>query len=87
MNGLALTVGITQPWNTTEPFSCFSNSSGGTDMYAFEAQVSYSWTGDFAGKVWVGAFGQEVQGLKALILLAQQTKMQVLLKWCFNIYL
>jgi len=63
MNGLALTVGITQPWNTTNLSTASATSSGGSDMYAFEAQGSYSWTGDFAGKVWVGAFGQEVQNL------------------------
>jgi len=65
MNGLALTVGITQPWNTTNLAgdTVSANASGGSDMYAVEAQASYSWTGDFAGKVWVGAFGQEVQNL------------------------
>jgi len=63
MNGLALTVGITQPWNTTNLSTASATSSGGSDMYAFEAQGSYSWTGDFAGKIWVGAFGQEVQNL------------------------
>jgi predicted porin len=63
MNGLALTVGITQPWNTTNLSTASATSSGGSDMYAIEAQGSYSWTGDFAGKVWVGVFGQEVQGL------------------------
>ena len=70
MNGLALTVGITQPWNTTNlanptaVSSTSATSSGGSDMYAFEAQASYSWTGDFAGKVWAGAFAQEVQNLQ-----------------------
>jgi len=74
MNGLALTVGITQPWNTTnlanpsvagvEIGSTSAIASGGSDMYAFEAQASYSWTGDFAGKVWAGAFAQEVQNLQ-----------------------
>jgi len=64
MNGLALTVGVTQPWNTTNLSANSATASGGSDMYALEAQASYSWTGDFAGKVWVGAFGQEVQGLE-----------------------
>jgi len=63
MNGLALTVGVTQPWNTTNLSTNSATASGGSDMYALEAQASYSWTGDFAGKVWVGAFGQEVQNL------------------------
>jgi len=64
MNGLQLTAGITQPWNTTNLSDQSATSSGGTDMFAFEAQASYSWTGDFAGKVWVGAFGQDVTGLE-----------------------
>jgi len=63
MNGFALTAGITQPWNTTNLSTASATSSGGSDMYAVEAQASYSWTGDFAGKLWVGAFGQEVQNL------------------------
>ena len=65
MNGLQLTAGITQPWNTTNLSDQSATSSGGTDMFAFEAQASYSWTGDFAGKVWVGAYSQEVQGMSA----------------------
>ena len=63
MNGFALTAGITQPWNTTNLSTSSATASGGNDMFAFEAQASYSWTGDFAGKVWAGAFAQEVQGL------------------------
>ena len=63
MNGLSATLGITQPWNAGGGLS--AASSGTTDQPAFEAQVSYSWTGDFAGKVWVGGFSQEVQGLNA----------------------
>jgi len=63
MNGFALTAGITQPWNTTNLSTASATSTGGSDMYAVEAQASYSWTGDFAGKLWVGAFGQEVQNL------------------------
>ena len=26
-------------------------------------QAAYSWTGDFAGKVWVGGFFQDVTGI------------------------
>jgi predicted porin len=63
MNGFALTAGITQPWNTTNLSTSSATAAGGNDMFAFEAQASYSWTGDFAGKVWAGAFAQEVQGL------------------------
>ena len=39
---------------------CFT---GSTDTFGFQGQGSYSWTGDFAGKVWVGFFQQEVTGL------------------------
>jgi predicted porin len=63
MNGFSATLGVTQPWNAGGGLS--AASSGTTDQPAFEAQVSYSWTGDFAGKVWGGVFSQEVQGLNA----------------------
>jgi predicted porin len=63
MNGFSATLGITQPWNATGGLS--AAGSGGTDQPAYEAQVSYSWTGDFAGKVWGGAFFQDVTGLTA----------------------
>ena len=65
MNGFAATVGITQPWNTTNLAgnTVSANATGGSDMYAMEGQASYSWTGDFAGKVWAGAFFQDVQNL------------------------
>ena len=58
MNGLSATLGITQPWNG-------SGSTGTTDNFAYEAQVSYSWTGDFAGKLWGGFFSQDVTGIGA----------------------
>jgi len=73
MNGLQLTVGIAQPWNalssTTNNVAGAANvsatSSGSTDQFSYQAQGSYSWTGDFAGKVWVGGYSQEVTGLNA----------------------
>ncbi|XOJ89389.1 porin [Methylophilaceae bacterium Uisw_097] len=61
MNGFSATVGITQPWNAGGGLS--AASAGTTDQPAFEGQASYSWTGDFAGKAWVGAFFQDVTGL------------------------
>jgi predicted porin len=61
MNGFSATLGITQPWNAGGGLS--AASTGTTDQPAYEAQVSYSWTGDFAGKVWGGAFFQDVTGL------------------------
>jgi len=61
MNGLSLTVGITQPWNAQGDNS--AASSGTTDEYGFQGQGSFSWTGDFAGKVWAGFFSQEVTNI------------------------
>jgi predicted porin len=63
MNGLSLTVGITQPWNAIALSSNSNTSSGTTDQYGFQGQGSFSWTGDFAGKVWAGFFSQEVTGI------------------------
>ncbi|MDA7690835.1 porin [Methylophilaceae bacterium] len=63
MNGFLATVGITQPWNAEGDTVTSAASSGSTDQPAFEGQASYSWTGDFAGKAWVGAFFQDVTGL------------------------
>jgi predicted porin len=68
MNGLQLTVGIAQPWDalSTAPASkvdVSDTSSGTNDEFSYQAQGSYSWTGDFAGKIWVGAYHQEVSGL------------------------
>jgi len=72
MNGLSLTLGLMQPWNSTSsaaqdstaavPTSVSEASSGSTDQFGFQGQGSYSWTGDFAGKVWAGFFSQEVTG-------------------------
>ena len=69
MNGFAATVAITQPWGTTNIAGNVqsANASGGADNFAYEGQASYSWTGDFAGKAWVGAFYQDVQGLQNMI--------------------
>ena len=73
MNGLSLTLGVMQPWNATSsaaqdstvttPTSVSGTSSGSTDTFGFQGQGSYSWTGDFAGKIWAGFFQQEVTGL------------------------
>jgi len=63
MNGFSATLGVTQPWNAVASDAQSAASTGTTDQPAFEGQVSFSWTGDFAGKVWGGFFSQEVQGL------------------------
>jgi predicted porin len=62
MNGLSLTLGLMQPWNSTASGAVSEASSGSTDQFGFQGQGSYSWTGDFAGKVWAGFFSQEVTG-------------------------
>ena len=68
MNGLSLTLGVMQPWNATASGTTNAtsgSSSGDTDQFGFQGQGSFSWTGDFAGKVWAGFFSQEVTGLNA----------------------
>ena len=65
MNGLSVSVGVFQPWNATASGAVSATSSGSTDQFGFQGQGSYSWTGDFAGKVWAGFFSQEVTGLAA----------------------
>ena len=62
MNGLSLTLGLMQPWNSTASSAVSEATTGSTDQFGFQGQGSYSWTGDFAGKVWAGFFSQEVTG-------------------------
>ena len=62
MNGLSLTLGVMQPWNATASGAVSETTTGSTDQFGFQGQGSYSWTGDFAGKVWAGFFSQEVTG-------------------------
>jgi predicted porin len=62
MNGFSLTLGVMQPWNTTASSAISETTTGSTDQFGFQGQGSYSWTGDFAGKVWAGFFSQEVTG-------------------------
>ena len=62
MNGLSLTLGLMQPWNATGSSAVSETTTGSTDQFGFQGQGSYSWTGDFAGKVWAGFFSQEVTG-------------------------
>jgi len=62
MNGFSATLGVMQPWNVTASGALSGASAGNTDEFGFQGQASYSWTGDFAGKVWAGFFSQEVTG-------------------------
>ena len=63
MNGFSATLGVMQPWNVTASGALSGASAGNTDEFGFQGQASYSWTGDFAGKVWAGFFSQEVTGM------------------------
>ena len=64
MNGFSLTLGVMQPWNATSAGTGVSaTGSGNTDEFGFQGQGSFSWTGDFAGKVWAGFLSQEVTGI------------------------
>ncbi|QZP17421.1 porin [Methylophilales bacterium] len=66
MNGFQATLGITQPWTANTALSTTtvsSGSSGTNDEFGLQAQASYSWTGDFAGKLWVGGFSQNVENI------------------------
>lgn len=67
-NGFQFTAGLTQAWdaiavgNNNGLGSTTSNQRGGSQT-AYEAKASYEWTGDVAGKVWVSAITQKVEGL------------------------
>ena len=73
MNGLSLSVGVFQPWNAisstegniADGTDISATSSGDADQLGYQGQGSYSWTGDFAGKVWAGFYHQEIQGMSA----------------------
>mgnify|MGYP003960293451 CR=1 FL=1 len=55
MNGFSATVGIVDP-------NMFTGTSDGRyqDRFGFEGQAQYEFTGDVAGKVWVGAASYDV---------------------------
>ena len=63
MNGLSVSVGVFQPWNSSGSSAISETSTGNSEEFGFQGQGSFSWTGDFAGKVWAGFFSQEVTGL------------------------
>jgi len=63
MNGFQATLGITQPWQAQASNAASSTSSGTNDEFGYQGQASYSWTGDFAGKAWLGFFSQNVENL------------------------
>ncbi len=63
-NGFQFTGGVTQAWNALSGgFGSAGSTERGGSSPAFEAKASYEWTGDVAGKVWVSAISQKVEGL------------------------
>jgi len=69
MNGFQATLGLMQPWTANSTLGSgttagISDTSAGTsDEFGYQGQASYSWTGDFAGKVWGGFFYQDVKNV------------------------
>jgi len=66
-NGFQFTAGLTQAWNALASNIGTVASAGSTErggsQSAYEGKASYEWTGDVAGKVWVSAISQKVEGL------------------------
>jgi len=81
-NGFQFTAGVTQGWNAigvngasaiagevlanTLIASAGSTQRSGSQT-AYEGKASYEWTGDVAGKVWMSAMTQKVEGFTAPI--------------------
>jgi predicted porin len=65
MNGFSATVGITNP-NQGSFGNAGTAATSDTQLYqdrfGIEAQAMYEWTGDVAGKVWVGGASYDVTG-------------------------
>jgi len=66
-NGFQFTVGLTQAFNAQNAFGLLPASAASTrrgeGQTAYEGKASYEWAGDVAGKVWVSAISQKVEGL------------------------
>jgi len=60
MNGFQATIGITNPDQGQSGTSGYNQ-----DRFGFEGQVSYSWTGDVAGKVWASGMSYDRQWVAA----------------------
>ena len=68
MNGFQATIAMMQPWN---PQGNADGPNAANDTFVrgshnnpgWEAQASYSWTGDVAGKVWVEAMYEDMEDL------------------------
>jgi len=68
-NGFQATGGIRQPWNTVNlaAANLSAASSGSQDSPGVEGVVSYSWAGDFSGKVWLEGMHQDIQGIAGTV--------------------
>ncbi len=73
-NGLQATIGLTQAWNARDLLtgdalsaaSAISTGRGGSRP-AVEGKASYSWAGDFSGKVWTSFKTQKVRDLATVV--------------------
>jgi len=65
MNGLQVTAGVFQPWNTVNAAATTisGKSSGSQDEFGYQGKAVYSWGGDMAGKAWLGFFHQKVTNI------------------------
>ncbi len=63
-NGFQFNVEIAQPWQSLN-LATSAAITGNQKEPAFEGNVNYSWSGDFAGKVWAEGFTQKVDGVQA----------------------
>jgi len=61
-SGFQATVGIAQPW-TEQAVGGGLATTGTQSEPAWEGVASYSWAGDFSGKVWLEGFTQNVDGI------------------------
>lgn len=65
-NGFSFSAGVFQPW-VVNNFQANGNgntvTNNSTSKPGFEAQATYEWAGDVAGKVWAGAIYQKVEDM------------------------
>jgi len=63
MNGFEATIAITNPnqFPATDTSDTATTNTVYQDRFGYEGQVSYSWTGDVAGKVWSSFASYDVQ--------------------------
>lgn len=62
-NGFQFTAGLTQGWNAIAANGGVGSTERSGSQSAYEGKASYSWTGDVAGKVWMSALSQKLEGI------------------------